>query len=264
MGILETICEERREAVRRAKLEAPPSSLKRDADAPRLAPSLAASAAAWPRGLIAECKKASPSRGIMVKDYDPVRLALAYERGGASMVSVLTEPLRFLGSPEHLGAVCAAIALPVLRKDFIVDPYQVLEAWAMGADAVLLIASALRETEMAELSAAAHELGLAVLAEVRVAGEIERSIAAKPDAIGVNSRDLRDFSVDTGRAAALASLLPPGVPKIAESGIASGEEAAALGRAGFDGFLVGEALATAPDPEAATRRIAEAIKERQA
>jgi indole-3-glycerol phosphate synthase len=259
MGVLETICDERREAVARSRRERPASSLEREADAPR-----AAFVASGGRGfLIAECKKASPSRGILVERYDPVALARCYERGGALMISVLTEPLHFLGSNEHLSAVRAAIALPVLRKDFIVDPYQITEGWAMGADAVLLIAACLSETHMLELSAAARELGLAILAEVRDESELARAVAAKSDAIGVNSRDLRDFSVDTRRAQALVGLLPQGIMRIAESGIRSPEDAKALCAAGFDGLLVGEALATAADPEAATRQLAAAINRTQ-
>jgi indole-3-glycerol phosphate synthase len=263
MGILETICDERREAVARDKRERPASSLEREVDSPRPAFGAAnGEAAGYAAGrglLIAECKKASPSRGLLVEDYNPARLALAYERGGALMVSVLTEPRHFLGSDAHLTAVRASIGLPVLRKDFVVDPYQIVEAWAMGADAVLLIAAALSETEMLELSAAARELGLAVLAEARDEKEIAMAAAARPDAIGVNSRDLRDFSVDPTRAGALVGLMPSEIFRVAESGIRTPEDAAGLRAAGFDGFLVGEALAAAPDPEAATRRMAMAI-----
>jgi indole-3-glycerol phosphate synthase len=196
----------------------------------------------------------------MVRDYDPGRLALAYERGGAGMVSVLTEPRRFLGSDTHLAAVRAAVALPVLRKDFIVDPYQVLETWAIGADAILLIAAALSDAAMAELAAAARELGLGVLAEIRDEAELERALGAAPDAIGVNARDLRDFSVDAGRSATLARLLPEGPFRVAESGMRAPGDASSLLAAGFEGFLVGEALATAADPEAATRAFAAAIR----
>jgi indole-3-glycerol phosphate synthase len=195
----------------------------------------------------------------MVPDYDPARLASAYRRGGAGMISVLTEPRHFLGGDEDLRAVRAAVELPVLRKDFVVDPYQVLEAWAIGADAILLIAAALSEVQILELSAAAHELGLSVLAETHEAGEIEKAAAAKPEAIGVNSRDLRDFSVDPSRAAALLELLPEAALRVAESGMKTSADAAALRAAGFDAFLVGEVLATAPDPAAAAREFAEAI-----
>jgi indole-3-glycerol phosphate synthase len=276
VGILETICEERKADVARRRRGTPASSLERRAGPIRPAfgrasgraadaavTGLHTAAAAGRRPLlIAECKKASPSRGLMVPDYDPERLASAYERGGALMVSVLTEPEHFLGSDEHLRAVRAAIGLPVLRKDFVVDPYQILEAWAIGADAILLIAAALDGSRMLELAAAARELGLSVLAEAHDAREIELAASAKPDAIGVNSRDLRDFSVDPARAAALLECIPPGAMRVAESGMKSPADAAALRSAGFDAFLVGEALAAAPDPEAATRAFAVAIEAR--
>jgi len=260
MGILETLCAERRADARAARLARPPASLEREAGPPRpcfgSCPGLVGGSEGF---LIAECKKASPSRGLLVADYDPARLALAYERGGAAMVSVLTEPRRFLGADAHLKAVRAAVGLPVLRKDFIIDAYQVREAWSLGADAILLIASALRETELLELAAAARELGLSVLVETREEGELERAAAARPDAIGVNSRDLRDFSIDPGRAEAMARLLPVGTVRVAESGLKAPADAAALRRSGYRGFLVGEALAAAADPEAAARAFAEAI-----
>jgi len=258
VGILETICEERRADSARLRRERPPSSLERSAGPIR--PAFAA------RGsgplLIAECKKASPSRGVMVDRYDPAALATAYERGGAGMLSVLTEPRRFLGSDGHLAAARAAVGLPVLRKDFIVDAYQVLEAWSIGADAILLIAAALGEGELLELAAAARELGLAVLVELHEESELERAAAAAPDAIGVNARDLRDFSVDLGRARDLARLLPEGCFRVAESGLRSPRDAAALLAAGYRGFLVGEALAASADPEARTREFADALKGR--
>jgi indole-3-glycerol phosphate synthase len=255
MGILEDICEERRADAARLKRERPPSSLERSAGPIR--PSFAAL-----KGsplLIAECKKASPSRGLMVENYDPAGLASSYERGGAGMLSVLTEPRRFLGSDGHLTAARAAVGIPALRKDFIVDAYQVLEAWSIGADAILLIAAALDEGTLLELAAAARELGLGVLAEIHEESELERALAAQPDALGVNARDLRDFRVDLGRTAAMASLLPEGPLLVAESGLRAPEDAAALFAVGYRGFLIGEALATAADPESRTREFARAI-----
>jgi len=252
MSILETLCEERKADAARLKRERPPSSLERAAGPPRAAFALGPM-------LVAECKKASPSRGLLVPDYDPVRLAEAYESGGALMVSVLTEPRRFLGSDEHLSAVRGAVGLPVLRKDFIVDPYQILEAWAIGADAVLLIAAALSRIQLLELSACARELALAILVETRDEFEIEEAVTAKPDAIGVNARDLRDFSVDRERSAALFYRLPQGVLRVAESGMKEPKDAAALRALGFDAFLIGEALATAADPERATREFVKSI-----
>jgi indole-3-glycerol phosphate synthase len=254
MTILDTMCAERKADAARSRHARPRTSLERRAGPPR--PSFSAHQGAL---LIAECKKASPSRGVMVADYDPVALALAYERGGAGMLSVLTEPRRFLGADEHLTAVRAAVGLPILRKDFIVDPYQVLEAWSIGADAVLLIAAALGENQMLELAAAARELGLEVLIEIHQEAELEGALAAAPDAVGVNARDLRDFRVDAELSRSMARLLPEDRLRVAESGMRSPADAAGLLAAGYRGFLVGEALATAADPEGRVREFAAAI-----
>jgi indole-3-glycerol phosphate synthase len=258
MGILETICEERRADALRLKRELPPSSLERLSGPIRPSFALHRGPRAAPL-LIAECKKASPSRGLMVPDYDAAALAKAYERGGSGMLSVLTEPRRFLGSGADLEAARACVGLPVLRKDFIVDGYQVLEAWAMGADAILLIAAALEGSELLELAAQARELGLAVLVEVHEESELEAALACGPDAIGVNARDLRDFRVDLGRARDMAGLLPDAMLRVAESGIRAPSDAAELLRAGYRGFLVGEALATSAEPEARAREFAAAL-----
>jgi indole-3-glycerol phosphate synthase len=266
-GVLARIASERAEDAARAKKSRPEGSLFRAASAPR--PLFRAERDFV---LIAECKRASPSRGLMVELYDPARIAAAYERGGASGVSVLTEPRHFLGSDADLQAVRAATKLPVLRKDFLVDAYQVREAWAVGADAVLLIAAILDEALIVELAEAAHGLGLEVLLEIHGEDELkiaERAAAAGlADAVGVNSRDLSSFAVDHERssrfASRLADRLPPGVRRVAESGLASGAEAAALAALGYDAFLVGEHFVTAADPEEAVRRFAERIGSRNA
>ncbi len=256
MTILDTMCAERKADAVRLRRERPYASLERQAGPIRPAFSIHSGPL-----LIAECKKASPSRGVMVADYNPVALACAYERGGAGMLSVLTEPRRFLGADEHLIAVRAAVCLPILRKDFIVDPYQILEAWSIGADAVLLIAAALGEAQMLELAATARELGLGLLVEIHEEAELETALAAAPDAIGVNARDLRDFHVDATLTRTMANLLPRERLRVAESGIRSPADAAELLAAGYRGFLVGEALATAADPEKRVREFAAAIKE---
>lgn len=253
--ILSRIIDARREDVARAKRDRPESGLRRDLrEAREVRPSFGAVPL-----VIAECKKASPSKGVFLEDYDPAGLAAAYARGGAGMVSVLTEPHFFLGEDRHLSAVRAACALPALRKDFIVDPYQVRESWAIGADAILLIARILPAALMRELSLAARELGLAVLAEIHDANDLEKTLAAGADAIGVNSRNLADFSVDRERCVALRDSIPRGIFAVAESGIASPADAAALRAAGFDGFLVGEAFVRASDPEAAVRAYSRAL-----
>ena len=258
MTILDTMCEERKADAVRLRRERPHASLERKAGPVR--PSFSVHSTPL---LIAECKKASPSRGVMVANYDPVALACAYERGGAGMLSVLTEPRRFLGSDEHLIDVRATVGLPILRKDFIVDPYQILEAWSIGADAVLLIAAALGETQMLELAATARELGLGLLVEIHEEAELETAFAADPDAIGVNARDLRDFHVDATLTRTMANLLPHDRLRVAESGIRSPADAAELLAAGYRGFLVGEALATAADPEERAREFTAAITRKE-
>lgn len=260
MNVVETIARERAAAVRSLKAARPEAELRRAASAPRPAFGKAFGKAPVPGFLlIAECKRASPSRGLLVSDYDPRRLALSYEAGGAGLISVLTEPRHFLGRNEHLVAVREAVALPVLRKDFIVDPWQIGEAWALGADAILLIASLHDAGALRELTALAHARSLSVLLEIHDEGELERAAEAGADAIGVNARDLRDFSVDGSRARALGAAIDTRNFKVAESGMKTPADAVALFRAGFRGFLVGEALATAADPAAATQSFASAL-----
>lgn len=206
--------------------------------------------------IIAECKAASPSRGTLVRDYAPASIAAAYEAAGAAAVSVLTEPERFGGSLAHLAAVRAAVQLPLLRKDFIVDDYQLLEARAAGADAVLLIAAALTQDELTELHDRALDRGLAALVEVHDERELERALAADARIIGVNNRDLRTLRVDLRTSLRLAPLLPADVTAVAESGIGGGADLASLRAAGYHAALVGERLVTAADPGAALRALA--------
>jgi indole-3-glycerol phosphate synthase len=198
--------------------------------------------------IIAECKRRSPSRGVLRRDYDPVALARGYERAGAAALSVLTEPAFFDGAPEHLQAVRAAVAVPILRKDFIVDSYQVLEARAWGADAVLLIAAALNDAGLASLVRHATELGLAALVEAHDATELTRALEAGAHVIGVNNRNLRTLAVDTATAADLIDLLPDEIVAVAESGLRSRADIDRLGAAGYDAFLIGEQFMTASDP----------------
>lgn len=203
--------------------------------------------------VIAECKRRSPSRGILRVDYDPAAHACAYAAAGAAAISVLTEPSFFDGQLEHLGAVRAAVDLPLLRKDFIVSEYQLVEAAVWGADAVLLIAGALSDDELPHLLGLASGMRLAALVEVHDAGELRRAVAAGATAIGVNSRDLRTLSVDPGVLHDLASMMPANVTAVAESGIRSRDDLQTLAAAGYDAFLVGERLITQPDPGTALR-----------
>jgi indole-3-glycerol phosphate synthase len=207
--------------------------------------------------VIAECKRRSPSRGILRDDYRPAQHAKAYADAGAAAISVLTEPTFFDGSVAHLEEVRAAVDVPLLRKDFIVERYQILEAAASGADAILLIVGALEPGALRTLVAFAAEAGVAALVEVH--GAVELRIAADCGAtlIGVNSRNLRTLSVEPDVHEQLAPLLPRAAVTVAESGLRERADLQRLGRAGYHAFLVGERLIVQPDPGAALRRLRE-------
>lgn len=205
--------------------------------------------------IIAECKRRSPSRGILRQDYLPAAHARAYAEAGAVAISVLTEPTFFDGSLEHLRQVRAAVEIPVLRKDFIVSAYQLLEAAALGADAVLLIVGALEQRELVGLLRAADSLRLAALVEVHDLMELRRAVEADARVVGVNSRNLRTLAVDPCVFDAVASELPPGLTAVAESGIRTRDDLMRLSRAGYHAFLVGERLIAQPDPGDALREL---------
>ena len=198
--------------------------------------------------VIAECKRRSPSKGVLAAEYDPVRIAKSYERGGAVALSVLTEPTFFDGSLDHLAAVRQAVSLPLLRKDFIVDEYQLYEARANGADAVLLIVAALERSALTRLHAAALALDLAVLVEVHDDEEVEQAVDAGARVIGVNNRNLRTLAVDVTASHRLAALIPPPVTAVSESGLRSREDIERLRGDGYRAFLIGERFMTDPDP----------------
>lgn len=205
-------------------------------------------------GVIAEVKRASPSAGALLRpDLDPGALAAAYADAGAVAISVLTEPEFFRGAPEDLVEVRARVELPLLRKDFVVGEYQVIESRALGADGVLLIAATLAPDEIDRLVRAVREEGMQALVEVHDEREIAAALEAGADLIGVNSRDLRDFRVDPGVCLRLASRIPPGIVRVAESGIRGRQDVEAMRAAGYHAVLVGEALLRAPDPGAALR-----------
>lgn len=197
--------------------------------------------------LIAEVKKASPSKGLLCPDFDPVRLARTYAANGTVAISVLTDERFFQGSLDDLRAVREAVDIPVLRKDFIVDAYQVYEARAAGADAVLLIVAALDDATLHDLYTRIRQLGMAALIEVHNAAELERALSLRPRLIGVNNRDLRTFHVTLDTTAALRPRIPDEVVLVAESGIHTPEDVARLAAIGVDAMLVGEALVTAGD-----------------
>lgn len=206
-------------------------------------------------GLIAEIKKASPSKGLIRADFDPPAHARAYAAGGAACLSVLTDERYFLGHDDYLVTARAACALPVLRKDFMVDPWQVAEARALGADAILIIVAALSDAQMAEIEAAAIEYGMDALIEVHDAAELDRALRLRSRLIGVNNRDLRDFSVDFARTYDLVGRAPPGCTFVAESGLTTHADLAAMAEHGVRCFLVGEALMRQADVEQATREL---------
>jgi indole-3-glycerol phosphate synthase len=207
--------------------------------------------------VIAELKKASPSKGLIRADFNPEELARELEAAGASALSVLTDEEFFQGSLGNLRKASATVAIPCLRKDFIVDEFQVVEARANSADAVLLIVAALASEELKGLARAARSRGLDVLCEVHDEEELHRALEAECDLIGVNTRDLRTFKVDLETAFALAEKIPASVVRVAESGIRSAEDVAQLRTAGYDAFLVGESLMRAASPGDALRELME-------
>jgi indole-3-glycerol phosphate synthase len=203
--------------------------------------------------IIAEVKRRSPSRGMIRADFDPGRIAAEYEKNGAAAVSVLTDATFFGGSNGDLTAVKKEISLPVLRKEFIIDPWQIHETRTIGADALLLIAAILGKSELREFRELAASLGLASLVEVHDRGELEAALAAGAEIIGINNRDLRTFVTDIGTSLALAPLVPAGKIVVAESGIRSRRDIETLMQAGVRAFLIGETLVAAPDIGAALR-----------
>ena len=257
--ILDEIMAYHREQLPKIKREVPISDLRAFASVTSPAVSFSAALRLPGVSLIAECKKASPSKGLLLADYDPVLLAQTYVSAGARAISVLTDARHFQGSLEHLRDVKEALSdlralisykgdrrlitgVPVLRKDFLFDPYQLYESRAAGADAILLIAAVLEGGELADLLALSAELGMEALVEVHTVAELERVLPLAPPIIGVNNRDLQTFEVDFENTARLRAMIPPGVTTVSESGIKTADDVRRLAEMGIEAILVGETL----------------------
>jgi indole-3-glycerol phosphate synthase len=260
--ILRRIVEVKHEEVARARAARPLASLRAQAEARRdtrgFAAALRAKLSAGRPAVIAEVKKASPSKGVLREHFVPAEIAASYERHGAAALSVLTDEPFFQGSSEYLVQARTACALPVLRKDFMVDAYQVVEARAMGADCILLIAACLDDAQMADLEAEAFGLGLDVLVEVHDGAELERALRLKTPLVGINNRDLRSFEVTLDTTLGLMGQVPPDRLLVTESGVLAPGDVQRLRAAGINAFLVGEAFMRAPDPGQALAGLFEA------
>lgn len=250
--ILDKIVATKREEVARAKAAKPEAVLRRELDqAPASRDFLGALSAGPPIRLIAEVKKASPSKGVIRADFEPVEIAKTYERHGASCISVLTDESYFQGSLDYLRRVRAAVEIPVLRKDFVIDPYQVIEARAAGADAVLLIAECLGDDLLGPLHDAIVGLGMTPLVELYDPANLPRVLGIGAKLIGVNNRDLHTFHVDLEHTIRMRETIPTDRVLVAESGIRTREEVVRLESAGVQAMLVGETLMAQPDIAAA-------------
>ena len=255
--ILDQLAEHARERVKSDREKLPlPELRKRCGERPGREPFLFEQALRKPGlSFICEVKKASPSKGVISGDFPYLAIARDYEEAGADCISCLTEPKWFLGSDEIFRAVRGAVSLPMLRKDFTVDEYQLYQAREMGADAALLICAVLSPGQLRDYLALCRELGLSALTEAHDEEELNAALAAGAALVGVNNRNLKDFSVDTGNSSRLRALAPPGVLFVSESGIRTPDDVERLRRAGADAVLVGEALMRAPDRQAALRKL---------
>ncbi|RPH42777.1 MAG: indole-3-glycerol phosphate synthase TrpC [Burkholderiales bacterium] len=260
--VLKRILAVKAEEIEAARSRVPLAALRREAEAAGRADdraralrgfeaALRAKLAAGRSAVIAEVKKASPSKGVLRADFDPAAIAASYERGGAACLSVLTDVGFFQGAPEYLVAARAACGLPALRKDFLIDEYQVYEARAWGADCVLLIAAALDDARLAALEACALGLGMDVLVEVHDAAELDRALRLRTPLLGINNRDLRTFDVSLETTLSQLHRIPPDRLVVTESGILAQADVLRMREAGVGAFLVGEAFMRAPDPGAA-------------
>ena len=250
--ILQKIIAVKREEIAAGQKKIPLPAMRADAESRVLTrdftAALRAKVAAGQAAVIAEVKKASPSKGVIRPDFEPVAFARSYEKGGATCLSVLTDRQYFQGHDDYLRQARAAVSIPILRKDFTIDPWQVQEAAAIGADCILLIVAALSDDQMAELAACARENQLDVLVEVHDGAELDRALRLDTPLIGINNRNLHDFSVSLDTTLNLQKRLPTDRITISESGIAGPQDIALLRQGGIHAFLIGETLMRAPDP----------------
>jgi len=258
--ILDDIVRDKRADLERAKATVPLTELRQRPLFRTARHGFRAALAARPRAVIAEVKKASPSRGIIRADFDPVAIATSYADNGAAAISVLTEERYFQGHLDHLAAVRQAVAVPLLRKDFLFDAYQLYEARAFGADAVLLIVAVLSDALLQELLWLAEELNLTALVEVHDRAELARAVCAGVRLLGINNRDLRTFQTTLTTTERLMPAVPPDALVVAESGIESVADMERLERVGVRAFLIGESLMRAPDPGAWLRELLAAAR----
>lgn len=254
--VLDRILARKVEEVARRKSATPLAALRAEAEAAPFAPrDMLAALRKDQVALIAEVKRASPSKGLLTKDFAPVMIAATYAFNGAAAISILTDADFFMGSLRYLRAVRAAIDLPLLRKDFVIDPYQVYEARTAGADAVLLIVAALSDLQLGELYALAHDCGMSALVEVHNEYEMERALRLGAKLIGINNRDLKTFTVDLQTTARLAGMVDDDVVLVAESGIKDVADVQKMSSYGANAILVGESLVKAPDMARLTREL---------
>jgi indole-3-glycerol phosphate synthase len=251
--ILEKIVSRKREEVALARRHIPLAAIRAQAEASRsstrdFGEAIRSRVAVRRSAVIAEIKKASPSRGLIRANFDPAQLARSYEGAGAACLSVLTDAAFFQGCPDDLQTARAACSLPVLRKDFLVDPYQVYQARAMGADCILLIAACLDDALLHDMEDIAHGLGMTVLPEVHDRTELERALRLRTGLVGINNRDLRTFDVSLSVTLGMLAEVPPGKIAVTESGISSSADVRAMRRSGVHAFLAGEALLAFDDP----------------